>query len=662
MKFESNFFTSSSWLYTLHLRWRDNHLKMKRKLNDDDVPEAVTNNDSLANAPAKSTFVSLGLDARLLQAVNREKFAAPTPVQTKAIPLLLGGKDVLARAKTGSGKTLAYLLPILHSVLQQKKTNKRSKHTSALVLVPTKELAVQVTSAVKTFTSFCANDIRSENITRKEDVAVTRARLAEKPDVIVATPSRASQWLNNDLLKLDELRHLVIDEADLLLSYGYEEDLQNLAALLPTSIQTIMMSATLRAETSTLTKLFCKSSKPVTIDLSAEEAAEKPTLSQYVVRTAEEDKFLLVYAIFKLQLIKGKVIIFVADIDRCYRVKLFLEQFGIRACVLNSELPVNSRLHVVEEFNRGVYDIVIAVDETEIVGQGDTKRKRQKMDKLSEENVDHEEWASRVTAPATDGTVTDEANVAALAPFRSETRSRQNGSKEDPEYGVSRGIDFRHVSWVLNFDLPTSSKSYTHRTGRTARAGQTGMALSFYVTKEFYRKHKPTSIPQCEKDEEVLAKIKKKQEESGSKIEEWSFDMNKLEGFRYRFTDALRSVTRIAVREARTRELRQELINSTKLKQHFEENPEDLRHLRHDGESHAVRQQPHLRHVPEYLLPSGGKQAIGKDVGFVGMRKDKENRIRKARAFNKSRGKGRLQKSKGMDPLKSLNVRGRAKK
>lgn len=295
---------------------------MKRKLNDDDVPEAVTNNGSPANAPAKSTFVSLGLDARLLQAVNREKFAAPTPVQTKAIPLLLGGKDVLTRAKTGSGKTLAYLLPILHSVLQQKKTNKRSKHTSALVLVPTRELAVQVTSAVKTFTSFCANDIRSENITRKEDVAVTRARLAEKPDVIVATPSRASQWLNNDVLKLDELRHLVIDEADLLLSYGYEEDLQNLAALLPTSIQTIMMSATLRAETSTLTKLFCKSSKPVTLDLSAEEAAEKPTLSQYVVRTAEEDKFLLVYAIFKLQLIKGKVIIFVADIDRCYRVKL----------------------------------------------------------------------------------------------------------------------------------------------------------------------------------------------------------------------------------------------------------------------------------------------------------------------------------------------------
>ena len=566
-----------------------------------------------------------------------------------------------ARAKTGSGKTLAYLLPILHSILHRKASSKSSKHTSALILVPTKELAAQVTSTIKSFTAFCAQDIRSENITRKEDVAVTRARLAEVPDVVVATPSRASQWVDKEVLKLDTLKHLVIDEADLLLSYGYEEDLHNLASLLPTGIQTLMMSATLHTSTTTLTSLFCKSSTPVTIDLSAEEAAEKPTLSQYVVRTAEEDKFLLIYAIFKLQLIKGKVIVFVADIDRCYRVKLFLEQFGIRACVLNEELPINSRLHVVEEFNRGVYDILIAADEAEVVREENSKWKRRKVEQEAE---DGEEDGANDDEPTKPNDVeevggNDEADEApADEPSKQKQKARRNRERKDPEYTVSRGINFRHVTCVLNFDLPASTKSYTHRTGRTARAGQTGMALSFYVPKELYRKHKPTSIPQCANDSEVLAKIRVKQAEKGAKLDEWAFDMTKLEGFRYRFASALKSVTRIAVREARTRELRHELLNSEKLKQHFEENPDEMRFLRHDGESHAVRRQEHLRHVPEYLMPRGGKVSVARDVGFVGLRGEREGRGRKARGFGKGRGKGR----RGVDPVRSFSVRGRGRK
>ncbi|KAK5123667.1 hypothetical protein LTR85_002303 [Meristemomyces frigidus] len=639
---------------------------MKRKLNEHDVPEAV-GDKAAKGAPAKPTFASLDLDSRLLQAINSEKFAAPTPVQAKAIPLALSGEDVLARAKTGSGKTLAYILPILHSLLKRKATeSKPAKQTTALILVPTKELASQVTVTLQTFTEFCAQDVRHENISRKEDVAVTRSRLAENPDIVVATPGRATQWLNQDVLKLVELKHLVIDEADLVLNYGYEEDLQGIAAALPTGVQKIMMSATLRTEVDTLTALFPSGgAKPTILDLSAEEAAEKPTLSQYIVRTAEEDKFLLIYTIFKLQLIKGKVIIFVADVDRCYRVKLFLEQFGIRSCVLNSELPVNSRLHVVEEFNRGVYDIIVAADENEVVGDESGKRKKRKVEVEEEQQEEAEAGADGETAA--DGTAVEQmdtenadAKTAAQAPKASRKPRRR---RADREYGVSRGIDFRHVSCVLNFDLPTTSKSYTHRIGRTARAGQTGMALSFYVPKELYRKHKPTSIPQCEDDEEVLEKIRTKQEEKGAKVEEWQFDMTKLEGFRYRLADALRAVTRIAVREARTKELRQELINSEKLKRHFEENPDDLRHLRHDTETHAVRSQPHLKHVPDYLLPAGGKAAVARDVGgSVAFRKEKENSLRKRRAFNKGRGKGRIAKGKGLDPLKSLNAKGRGKK
>ena len=494
---------------------------------------------------------------------------------------------------------------------------------------------------------------------------------------MVATPSRASLWLNNGGLRLDELKWVVIDEADLVLSYGYEDDLNSLAEAIPSAgVQTMMMSATLSTSTTALSNLFCKTGGPTILDLSASEAAEKQQLSQYVIRTAEEDKFLLIYAIFKLQLIKGKVIVFVEDIDRCYRVKLFLEQFGIRSCVLNSELPVNSRQRAVEEFNKGVYDILIAADEIEVVGEQEQARKKRKV-------TEHEDGAND---EAGGDDQADEAQSTPL-PFEydddgdgdSEAQEDQSIKKSkdrparrkqgDREFGISRGIDFRHVSCVLNFDLPTTAKSYTHQTGRTARAGQTGMALSFYVPKELYRKHKSTSIPQCKNDEEVLAKIKKREEDKGRKVEEWQFDMHKLEGLRYRFGDALRNVTRIAIREARTRELKRELINSAKLQRHFEENPEELRHLRHDGEGaggRTVRTMPHLKHVPDYLLPSGGKRAVQGEVGFVSLRGDKERREKRRGSFGRDKMRGRMQskrwKGKGVDPLKSLNVRGKMKK
>ncbi|KAK5135555.1 hypothetical protein LTR08_005035 [Meristemomyces frigidus] len=617
----------------------------KRKLNEHDVPStssALTTKPTPPTATPKPTFAALALDPRLLQALNAQKFAAPTPVQAKTIPLALASTDVLARAKTGSGKTLAYLLPILQDILKRNDSGPTRKETVALILVPTKELAAQVTGVVKLFTHFCGGAIGCENLSRKEDAAVTRARLVEGPDIVVATPGKASQWTNDGEVSwgLQALRYLVIDEADLVLSYGYEDDLKNLAALVKAGVRKIMMSATLRTEVDTLTALFfpAGSPQPTTLDLSKEEALEKPTLAQYVVRTSEDDKFLLIYTLLKLQLLKGKIIIFVADVDRCYRVKLFLEQFGIRSCVLNSELPVRSRLHVVEEFNRGVVEVMVVGDEGELVGGGlgggGGKRRKTEVDEVDEEEeedttqaaaeVDDEPTPaaneSTTPAPASSPTPTSPApppSAATAAAAKPPRRPRRRRAGPDREYGVARGIDFRHVTCVLNFDLPTSAKSYTHRIGRTARAGQTGMALSFHVPKAEYRKSRSTSIKSCANDDTVLGEIKAGQEGKGAKVQDWAFDMAKIEGFRYRLADALRAVTRIAVREARTRELRHELVNSAKLARHFEENPEELAHLvRHDGEvGHGVRRQEHLRHVPDYLLPAGGKGGLGGGKG-----------------------------------------------
>lgn len=627
---------------------------MKRKA---DEIEDAENKVPKKNNEAKGSWDDLSLDKRLLQALAQQSWHAPTPVQAKAIPVALGGQDLLARSKTGSGKSAAFLLPVLEAILKRKsQEGGKEACTTALVLVPTRELAEQIHKTVETLTSFCAKDVQAVKLTDKVTPNVQRAMLTAKPDIVISTPARAWENVSNGALPLDKLTHLVLDEADLVLSYGYEEDLQNVARELPKGVQTILMSATLTAEVDTVKGLFCRN--PALLDIDEPEA-EGEGVTQYVVKTAEDEKFLLIYVIFKLKLIQGKVIVFCQDVsirpsfvlfptdarqvDRCYRLKLYFEQFGIRSCTLNSELPVNSRLHVVEEFNKGVYDIIIASDENEVMGDEDKKEDKEAKDEDEAEEQAAEEPKAKKTKDA------------AAKPGKKHSKPPR---RKDKEYGVSRGIDFKNVAAVINFDLPTSSRSYTHRIGRTARAGQTGMALSFYVPADLYRSHPPTSIESAENDERVLARIRKAQGKLGKEVRPYHFDKEQVDRFRYRMNDALRAVTRVAIREARTRELRQELIKSDKLRRHFEENPGELAHLRHDGELRAARMQPHLRHVPDYLMPEGGKKALSADnIGFVPMRKRNDRRHASRRPGGKKNSNRVFKVGKKSDPLKSFKAK-----
>ncbi|KAK3303451.1 P-loop containing nucleoside triphosphate hydrolase protein [Chaetomium strumarium] len=611
---------------------------MKRKLDSNDEPTGVPpENETKPSQPEKQpaeaepSFAELGLDPRLVQAVAKQSFEKPTLVQRKAIPLALQGQDVLCKAKTGSGKTAAYVLPLLSGILKRKSTDS-APFTAGLILVPTRELADQVFKAIEQFSAFCTKDIHAAKLTENVSDAVQRSLLANTPDIVVSTPARAWHSVNSSALSLSKLQYLVLDEADLVLSYGYDEDMENISRSLPKGVQTIMMSATLSAELDTLKGIFCRN--PTLLDLKEEFGAEDEKLTQFYVKCGEDDKWLISYLIFKLQLIKGPCLIFVADIDRSYRLKLYFEQFGIRSCVLNSELPINTRIKIIEEFNRGIYDIIIASDEkSELFGDeaaGDEAGKKES----KESKKEGEESA--------------------------EKPKKKRKHKKDEEYGVSRGIDFKNVAAVVNFDMPTSAKSYTHRIGRTARAGRAGIALSFVIAKELYGKHKPTSIKSCENDEKVLAKIMRQQAKINRKLEPYNFNKSQMEAFRYRMNDALRAVTKVAIREARTRELRQELLRSETLKRYFEENPTELAHLRHDGElGRTTRQLPHLKHVPDYLLPTEGKKALAsQQVGFVPFKKEggKDRRHRKGKA------KGRSFKVGGKkDPLKTFKVRRKAK-
>ncbi|CAG8616133.1 9885_t:CDS:10 [Paraglomus occultum] len=568
-------------------------------------------------------FEDFGLDSRILRALSKLSFVKPTLVQSHIIPLALSGKDILARARTGSGKTAAYSLPVIQKILKAKENANydSSSATRALILVPTRELAEQVTKQVNKMLIYCSKKLKIVNVAGNMPVQLQKPMLAEKPDIIVTTPSKIAAHLESQNLDIrDSLETLVIDEADLILSYGYEEDLQKILSYLPNVYQSFLMSATMTKDVESLKKLILRD--PVILNLE-EDKDELALLTQYCVRCSEIDKFLLIYVILKLRLIKGKCILFVNDIDRSYRLKLFLEQFSIRSCVLNSELPLNSRYHIVEEFNKGIYDYIIATDENELKGEKD-----EEYETLENSN------SEAISKPASEST-------------------KSSRRKRDMEYGVSRGIDFVNVSAVINFDFPTTAKSYIHRIGRTARGDKSGMSLSFVVPKELYGQHKAVSCPTTERDEEIYARVEKQQREKGAVIKPYVFDMKQVEGFRYRMGDALKAVTKAAIKEARQKEVKQEILNSERLKSHFEDNPNDLNFLRHDKVLHPARIRPHMKHIPSYLMPkvaysSVNEQSETSEVGHVYFRGSSSNKHRKGR-----KSYGQRQKN---DPLKTFSA------
>ncbi|CAE7172983.1 unnamed protein product [Rhizoctonia solani] len=303
------------------------------------------------------------IDSRILRALADLGFARPTLIQSKAIPLALEGRDILARARTGSGKTASYCIPVVQKILNSKTVGNAQQATRAVILVPTRELADQVTKYLKGLLAYCDKDVTAVNVAGGSSGHVQRMVLAEKPDLIIATPARLLALLQTKTLSLSLLESLVIDEADLILSYGHDEDVKQILSggHLPKLYQTFLMSATMTKDVETLKGIALRNPAILKLEEDKDEAAN---LTQYVVRCSEVDKFLLTYVILKLKLVKGKCLIFVNDVDRGYRVKLFLEQFSIKSCVLNSELPLNTRFHIVQEFNKGVYDYIIATDET----------------------------------------------------------------------------------------------------------------------------------------------------------------------------------------------------------------------------------------------------------------------------------------------------------
>lgn len=382
------------------------------------------------------------------------------------------------------------------------------------------------------------------------------------------------------------------------------------------------MSATLSPELNSLKKVVLHS--PVVLKLEDEDGKKNSGdghLTQFYLQLPRKDKNLVIYVFLKLGLLKGKGIFFVNSTDGGYRLKLFLEQFHIRSSVLNAELPFRSRLNIIEQFNVGNFDYLIATDESTDAVENDD-------DSESDDENDDGDDASEDEQPV------------------------KKGKKKDEEYGVSRGLDFRDVSFVLNVDFPPSSRSYAHRVGRTARGGAKGVALSL-VEKDSYEQHEVLQAVQDDQPKisnvgaatETLQSTAESTDPSpdSSAFEQsqpspLDFDLREIEGFRYRVEDVSRVVTKAAIKEARAAELRAEILNSDRLQSHFEDNPTDLQLLRHDRlATHASKVQDHLKHIPKYLLPRGMQVA-------------NLNRKRK-----RKRGRKGNQRRSAKDPLQSFD-------
>lgn len=376
-------------------------------------------------------------------------------------------------------------------------------------------------------------------------------------------------------------------QADLLLSYGYENDIKALTPHVPRSCQCLLMSATSSADVDKLKKLILHNPFILTLPEVGNHKDEviPKNVQQFWISCPASDKLLYILAVLKLGLVQKKVLIFTNTIDMSFRLKLFLEKFGISSAVLNPELPQNSRLHILEEFNAGLFDYLIATDLSQ------SKEK----DEVPKESI----VGSR--------------------------KSRKHAKiKLDSEFGVVRGIDFKNVYTVINFEMPQSVAGYVHRIGRTGRAYNSGASVSLVSTDEM------------DTLEEIRSFVGDDENKGTNSIAEFPLlTKNAVESLRYRAEDVAKSVTRIAVRESRAQDLRNEILNSEKLKTHFETNPKDLDLLKHDKILSKNAPPPHLRDVPEYLLDKPTKEAremvkLARDaMGNNNRRKGSKRKLRK---------------------------------
>lgn len=306
-----------------------------------------------------SNFNELGLIPELLARLSDLEYTQPTHIQAKAIPSILAGSDLIAGANTGSGKTATFALPMLQKCFlgkAVKKTQGKGNFVSGLILVPTRELAVQVADSVKSYSANFNGAIKTVAVFGGVSVNTQMQALRGGADIIVATPGRLLDLISSNAIKLDKVNTLVLDEADRMLSLGFTEELAELLALMPAKKQTMLFSATFPEQVTLLTQKLLN--EPVEIQVQSK---DESTLVQRVFMVNKGEKTTVLAHLIKTHKWR-QTLIFVNAKKDCEHLANKLEKRGINAQVFHGDKGQSERTRVIEKFKNGEIEVLIATD------------------------------------------------------------------------------------------------------------------------------------------------------------------------------------------------------------------------------------------------------------------------------------------------------------
>ena len=308
------------------------------------------------------SFDTLGLAPQLLKALAEFGYTTPTPIQAQAIPLVLDGRDLMAGAQTGTGKTAAFALPLLQKLLPlASSSTSPAKHpVRALILTPTRELAIQVEESVKVYAKHTA--LRSLVVFGGVDIKTQTPHLKTGIEILVATPGRLLDHIEQKTLNLSQVQMLVLDEADRMLDMGFMPDLKRILALLPKQRQNLMFSATFSNEIKKLSDDFL--TNPTLIEVARSNAAAE-NVTQKVYHVAQTDKQALLIQILKnkdIDVNVSQVIIFTKTKLTASRLSRALEREGIAADAIHGDKSQQERMAALDAFKAGKITTLVATD------------------------------------------------------------------------------------------------------------------------------------------------------------------------------------------------------------------------------------------------------------------------------------------------------------
>jgi superfamily II DNA/RNA helicase len=348
------------------------------ELTEADAAPAQSLSSALAGAPTGPTFAELGLSADIVSALVATGYTTPTAVQQRAIPAALAGRDLLVSSPTGSGKTAAFMLPAIERFAQLQKQNAAAGEKSAprdsgngrrpssfqvarpalLVLTPTRELALQVTTASETYGKHLRR-LRTVSILGGVPYRQQLALLAKNPEILVATPGRLLDHLERGKIDLSSLAMLVLDEADRMLDMGFIDDIETIVAATPQSRQTLLFSATIDGKISSLTQRLLRNPERIEITQRPEQRANIAQSMHWVDDRAHKDR-LLTHLLADQSL--DQAIVFTATKSDADQLAGRLSDAGFASAPLHGDLPQGARNRTIRDLRERKVRILVATD------------------------------------------------------------------------------------------------------------------------------------------------------------------------------------------------------------------------------------------------------------------------------------------------------------